>query len=393
MSLHATIDAPAASRRSWEAVVVGAGPAGAVVARQMARRGRRVLLVDRQRFPRDKVCGGCLSARTLRCLETLDLAAVVPRLRGIPLSRLRLSGKGGAVDLSLPGGASLSRRALDAALVGAAVEAGADFVPGCSATLLPVAAAARRVGLHAGGDDFEITASIVVLACGLGGSPLATRRDARRTAAASRIGASLIVDEAPSEYRPGTIYMAVGAGGYAGAVRLEDGRLNVAAALDRSLLRREGPGALAKRFLAAAGFEPVEGLSAGDWAGTPGLGHRPRRVAAERVFVVGDAAGYVEPFTGEGIGWALESAALLEPVANRAATEWSPHMVDEWTACYRRGIRRSQRACRLIAGALRRPWASRLLLAALSGRPALGRPIVRLLHSGPVSARGAEHCP
>jgi len=388
MKLGATIDTRAASRRRWDAVVVGAGPAGAAVARRLARRGRSVLLVDRQLFPRDKVCGGCLSARTLRRLEDLDLGAVVPRLRGIPLVRLKLGGWGNGGDLPLPGGASVSRRAFDAALVVAAVESGADFLPGCAATLRPAAGGLRCVGLSTGGGDIETTASIVVMAGGLRGVPLSRKKEARRPAAAARIGASAIVDEGPPEYRPGTIYMAVGAGGYVGIVRLEDGRLNVAAALDGSVVRREGPGSPVSRVLAAAGFEPIRGLAASAWAGTPGLWFTPRHVAAERVFVVGDAAGYVEPFTGEGVGWALESAALVEPVAIRAMEEWSASMVGEWTARYRDAIRVSQRPCKVIAGVLRRPWASRLLLAALSVRPALGGPVVRRLHGEP--AQGAE---
>ena len=57
---------------------------------------------------------------------------------------------------------------------------------------------------------------------------------------------------------------------------------------------------------------------------------------------------------------------------------------------FRGGIRGSQRSCRAIAGVLRRPWASRLLLAALARRPALGNPVIRRLHSGRGPARGAE---
>ena len=60
------------SRRLWDVVVVGAGPAGAVVARELALAGATVLLVDRRRFPRNKVCGGCLSARTVAQLGQLS---------------------------------------------------------------------------------------------------------------------------------------------------------------------------------------------------------------------------------------------------------------------------------------------------------------------------------
>ena len=65
------------SRRLWDVVVVGAGPAGAVVARELALSGVTVLLVDRRRFPRNKVCGGCLSARTVAQLGELGLDKAV----------------------------------------------------------------------------------------------------------------------------------------------------------------------------------------------------------------------------------------------------------------------------------------------------------------------------
>ncbi len=75
--------------------------------------------------------------------------------------------------------------------------------------------------------------------------------------------------------------------------------------------------------------------------------HRTR-LGHERLFIIGDAAGYIEPFTGEGIGWALNSALALAPIASAAVANWRPEYVAQWTAENRRLLGNRQRSCRLI---------------------------------------------
>ena len=76
---------------------------------------------------------------------------------------------------------------------------------------------------------------------------------------------------------------------------------------------------------------PERRLVARDWHGTPPLTSRPGRVAAERLFVIGDASGYVEPFSGEGMATALETALAVAPLADRSsARSGSPSLVDRW---------------------------------------------------------------
>ena len=112
----------------WDVIVVGAGPAGSVTARELARRGRRVLLVDKAIFPRMKVCGCCLNSAAIRTLERLGLAHVLEG--AIPLDRVRIAAGARSADVNLPRGMALSREVLDARLVEAAIEAGAEFRPG-----------------------------------------------------------------------------------------------------------------------------------------------------------------------------------------------------------------------------------------------------------------------
>ena len=94
---------------------------------------------------------------------------------------------------------------------------------------------------------------------------------------------------------------------------------------------------------------------------------RPREVASPRGVLVGDAAGYVEPFTGEGMSWAIESAVLLDQAADPVA----------YARSYRRALRRRQRWCGLVVGALRRPRVAGLMFRAALARPVLADLIAR----------------
>ena len=73
----------------FDALVIGAGPAGSVTARELARRGCRVLLVDKAHFPRAKVCGCCLNGAAAATLERLGLAHVVAD--AVPLNRVTVA--------------------------------------------------------------------------------------------------------------------------------------------------------------------------------------------------------------------------------------------------------------------------------------------------------------
>jgi flavin-dependent dehydrogenase len=375
MTLRPTLEQAASC--AWDAVVVGAGPAGALAARELSRRGVAVLLVDRAVFPRGKVCGCCLNRWSLATLDAVGLGGLVERGGAVPLTAVQLAAGGCRALLPLPGGASLSRQRFDAALVEAAVDAGAAFLPGTRAALGGAADEARVVLLQQGERSAEVTARVVLAADGLGGTLLHGEPNLHaRPRPGSRIGAGVIAEEAPSFYGPGTIFLACGQGGYAGLVRLEDGRLDVAAALDPALVRQAGgPGEAVEALLAEARFAAVPGLAGLAWRGTPALTRAAPRLAARRLFVLGDAAGYIEPFTGEGIAWALASAAALAPLAARACRRWVPALIDEWTALHRRLIGRRQHLCRVVAAALRRPRLMRGLVGVLSWAPVLARPL------------------
>src|SRR5262249_60089661 len=108
-------------RRVWGPLVGGAGPAGSAAARQLARRGVGVLLVDRAAFPRVKVCGCCLSGAALAALASAGLAGLPQACGAVPLEQVLLAAGRRSAAGSMAGGVSLSRERFDAALVEAAV--------------------------------------------------------------------------------------------------------------------------------------------------------------------------------------------------------------------------------------------------------------------------------
>ena len=135
-----------------------------------------------------------------------------------------------------------------------------------------------------------------------------------------------------------------------------------------------------RQLLTAAGWPLPSDMLNSRWRGTPALTRQARRVAGERVFVLGDAAGYVEPFTGEGMAWALAAGVAVAPLVIHAASSWQPDLESAWTAAYRRVVSRRQTACRATAAILRYPLLAGAVVAVLSRVPALAAPFVRHLN-------------
>ena len=142
----------------------------------------------------------------------------------------------------------------------------------------------------------------------------------------------------------------------------------------------ESPRAAVAAILAKAGLELPDVSNDERWLGTLPLTQHSRRLSAERIVLLGDAAGYVEPFTGEGIGWALASAATAAPWIARNLDCWDARSIGRWEILQRRQMVHGQAICRLIAGLLRKPLAVRMALGALAVAPSLANPFVRRVY-------------
>ncbi len=370
-------------RRSWDVVVVGAGPAGAMVAREVALGGGNVLLLDRDEFPRWKVCGACLSPGAQDALRRSGLGALPGQLGAESLAFLTLRGWGRTARIPLRGTLALSRWALDKALVQAAIEAGSAFLPGTRARWLEGTEEAARLRVDHSNDSSEITAKVVIAADGLrsgllAGAGLRTGPAPSHARGRVKIGLGAVIREEGAQYGPGEIHMMVDPQGYVGVVRTEDGLLNVAAALNRSALTESGsPAELIRRVLARAGGPALKGEVLAGWKGTPALGYRPYRLGGRRILAVGDAAGFVEPFTGEGMGWALAGARALAPLVQEAVEGWNPEVPGHWEEIYSRTVLPAQRLSRSLAWTLGRPLSARILLEFLTHLPGMAGPFVQ----------------
>ena len=402
--IAATLSGAEAERGRWQMVVIGAGPAGSAVAIRLARSGLRVLLVDRDAMPRPKLCGCCLSPLALEQLRDLGVLDPAGRLADgtapVRLDKVRVAAGGRSASLPMPGNACLSREALDAAVVRTAIEAGAHWLPGVAVSAIEqLSGGVSIVGCVAGGGGVAgreggrivLTADRGIIAAGLAdhvrivareatapqqrtetqrsetnghGQPRAERRDGRQAAPRSRIGlgAVLAPDAIDRAALPaGMLVMAVADGGYCGLVRLEDGRIDLAAAVDRGWLAEAGsPAAAVASILRQslgheAGEDYPDGLLADAvFRATPPLTHHTPPVAGAEanVFRVGDAAGYVEPFTGEGIGWALAAA---ESLARAVAAGDAPAVAERYRTDLARRFAADHKRCLRVVRALRRP--------------------------------------
>ena len=298
----------------FDAIVVGAGPAGSTAAYRLAEGGAKVLLLDRQRFPRDKPCGGGLTYRAVRQLPvSVDpvVEDVVDRFElGLRYGkRFERGGEGPLVLMT-------QRRRLDAHLAEQAAAAGADFRDG-----------QRVTALEQDGDGaivrFDGTAARAPVAIGADGVNGVTARTLGL--AAQRFGVALEGNvsyaHAREERWRGLAVVDLGAvaGGYAW-VFPKGNHVNVGVGGWES----EGPRLREHLERACAAY----GLPAGELDDLRGYRLPMRRAgdraASGRVLLVGDAAGLVDPLSGDGMYEAFVSARLasetaLDVLAGRAA--------------------------------------------------------------------------
>lgn len=306
-----------------DVLIAGAGPAGAVAATVLARGGARVLVLERARFPRDKLCGDTLNPGALAILERLGLGRVVSG--ALPIDGMMVTGHAGRSVVGryeAARGQSLSRRHLDGALADAASEAGAQIdeevlVQGpLIDSSSPAATVAGLVVTRGNGRTLHVRARMVIAADGRYsrvGRALGLSRSAphpRRWAIGAYFDGVTGMTSLGEMHVRQTHYLGVAPlpGGLANAcivaARIPGG--SPADLLQRSLMADP---MLRERFAPArmVGEAACLGPLAVDCsvAGAPGL------------LLAGDAAGFVDPMTGDGLRFAFRGGELaaLEAMA------------------------------------------------------------------------------
>lgn len=370
-----------AAESNWEVTVVGAGPAGIVAARQLAQRGVRVLLLDRQQFPRPKVCGGCLNRRATHHLRELGFSDRLDAIQGHPLRRFELHTGRRSIEIPLSGGLALSRERLDDSLLQQAIADGVHFLPGIDARVEPIDPKSnhREISCRTNSGGPRLVTSIVIIATGLAAEPMLNDQQLNfEQMKGSRVGVQVSINDFPDCFQPGTITMTVGRQGYVGLTRTEGTSLNLAAALDRTSLRGATAAEVCRDIVSDCGLPFPDSAMEASWKGTCGLTRR-RRPAGTRLFVVGDAGGYVEPFTGEGMEMAIASGHAVVDIAQAAILDWRPEMEMTWSRQFHRLVTRRQWICRGLSHILRHPFLLRTAFSATSCFPPLGRAVAHMV--------------
>ena len=372
------LSAPGQAEGLWDVLVVGAGVAGAMAAYGAAQRGLSVLLIDKAAFPRGKVCGCCLNPAAVKLLEEAECD--IRASGATPIERLYLACGGTTAKIPIPGGLAISREALDMALINHAQKAGAAFMPRTTAQATAGFSTHREVSVLQDATVSRLRAKVVLVADGLGGRLL--RNDGGvEMAANSRVGIAGTLEDVCQDYASGIIYMACGKRGYAGLVTVENRRLHIAAALDVHAARDVAGAANAvAEIIRDSGLPVPAGLHTCRWHGAPALTRHRRRLFGQRFFVLGDSAGYVEPFSGEGMAWALAGAKRILPLLEQAVRAWRDELGPQWQRQYHSLLGSRQRTCRAVTMLLRNRAITRLAVEALKISPALAGPLVRQIN-------------
>lgn len=370
-------------------VVVGGGPAGAHTALRLLRAGRSVVVLDKARFPRVKPCGEFLAPECLPLLDDLGLLDAARR-DGHPIEALQLFGyaRTAVADLSRltdfgqgpAQGLAVRRERLDTTALDAVRNAGGDVREGWSLLRLTRNVGAAEsdrvdgvVARRPDGEEERVTARFVVGADGLRGRVVRELGGVDHVRWLDRVALWARVRDRGLE-RTARVHLAPAA--FCAVAPVGDGEATLNVVVDRATVPpRAGLSELVRSRLAAS-----DGLldlvdAPRDDAAVRAIGPfavRARRITAPGVALVGDACGYVDPMTGEGLYFAMRGAELLATALDGTfAGRATEHAALERYERARREFAHRRTMALLLQRALPRPRVARGVLSVLQRRPGL----------------------
>ena len=350
----------------YDAAIIGGGPAGAACAALCAQSGMRVLVLEKNRFPRDKVCGDCLNPGCWPLLEELGLAHAVLALPHAPLREVAFIAPNGRrfafpLESAGPGEIAITRRSFDALLLRRARTLGAEVCENSSLQHL----SKDPAGLwHIETSGSRFTARTLIAADGRN-STVARLLNAAPKARRDRIGLQTHLSSRAAS--TGAVELHFLPEGYCGVAPVGEGLTNIclvapAARLERLKSRVE------QRFQIP---------SAQEWHSIAPLARAPIGPLVDGVLYLGDAARVVEPFTGEGIYYALASASA-------AARHLVAGTVPAYPASHALLYRRRLWINRLARWAVTHPHSGALALHLLGISPFALQKLVRKVIDRPI---------
>ena len=379
----------------FDAIIIGAGPAGSTAAILLAEAGWSVALIEKQRFPRRKVCGECIAASNLPLLDALGVGDAFAALAGLELRRVALMRGEETITADLPAsshpahrwGRALGREHLDTLLLLRAKEAGASLLQPWSALSLRGQPGRFECDVTAldDGQSATLRAPLAIAAHG-SWEPLPADRAARRAARRASDLFAFKANFGDSNLAEGLLPVLAFRGGYGGMVVADHGIATLACCIREDRLaacRKAAPGKSAGEVVedylqseCAGVRDALRGAVRQEaWLGSgpirPGI--RMPRDGGD-VLLIGNAAGEAHPIVGEGMSMAMQSAWLL---CERLIRQRDAPLCGDAGRALRREY----------AIAWRRNFAPRIRLAAwlswLAMRPALGVGLSPLLRTWP----------
>ena len=379
-------------------VVVGAGPAGAATAILLKQAGHDPLLLDRATFPRDKPCGEYSSPQTIGILRRLGVAAAVEALPPHRLYGMRVYAPNGThytVDYHAVTGEhyalSIPRLTLDNLILDGAKRQGVEVREGARVKAIgPYENGARTLTVQTKAGEAHIRADLVI---GADGHHSVVAKEAGMVAGRwqhrwpHRVGIMAHYEGVTTLDRYGAMVVGPrGFHGYSGIAPLGGGLTNVAFVIDAVAMKRRGMTMEAFFDQCVDALPPVRAALAGARRvskihGVGPLAQGARRAVADGVLLVGDAAVYLDPFTGEGVYKALRGAELAAETADGAlrAGRTDAKMLRPYLAARRRAFTEKTLANYLVQLFVHTPLLMNYVTPRLGSRPALARQLVLVL--------------